>query len=118
MFNWRVQRGKTGTPLFLPQVTPLFAACMGEAWDIALLLLSKGADPNKAATNEDGDVVTSLHIAAASGSIDMCKSLLASGARQDIYTGGGVGCCDFTYFHILMILQHANSPLLDVRKGS
>ena len=52
----KTERGKAGVPFpFLPQVTPLLLACMSKAWDIALLLLSKGADPNKAASDEDGN---------------------------------------------------------------
>ena len=70
-----------------PQATSLLHACYYQAWDIALLLLSKGADPNKTAMKEDGDVVTPLFYAAKFASIDMCKSLLASGARQDIGLG-------------------------------
>ena len=54
----------------------------------ALFLLSKGADPNKAARDIDGDVSTPLWWAAANGSTEVCRSLLASGARQDIDTGG------------------------------
>ena len=61
---------------------------MGKAWNIALLLLSKGADPNKAATDEDGDVWTPLFYAIKHGSIDVCKRLLESGANhwQDPFT--------------------------------
>ena len=71
-------------PPVLTQVTPLLAACMNRAWDLALLLLSKGADPNTAATYEDGKkspIQTPLYLSAVWGSIDVCKSLLASGAR-------------------------------------
>ena len=56
---------------------------MAEAWDIVLLLLSKGADPNKAASDEDGNVQTPLFLAISNGSIDVCRSLLESGAKQD-----------------------------------
>ena len=35
--------------LSFPQVTALFLACRFEAWDLALLLLNNGADPNKGA---------------------------------------------------------------------
>ena len=71
-------------PPVLTQVTPLLAACMNRAWDLALLLLSKGADPNTAATIENGDkspIQTPLYLSAVWGSIDVCKNLLASGAR-------------------------------------
>ena len=63
-------------------------ACRLEAWNSALLLLSKGADPNKAARHWDGYVRTPLWDAARFGSTEVCRSLLGSGARQDIDTGG------------------------------
>ena len=69
-------------------MTPLCLACWFKAWDSALLLLSRGADPNKAAKWIGGDVYTPLLLAAYLGSIEVCKSLLASGARLDIDTGG------------------------------
>ena len=75
------------TSSFLPQATPLFAACMNQAWDLALLLLSKGADPNKAATDKDGESQTPLYHAAKFGSIAVCKALLANRASQDLNTG-------------------------------
>ena len=59
------------------------------------MLLSKGADPNKAAKKrvgyEDGDVSveTPLFHAARRGSTEVVRSLLASGARQDLDSGGG-----------------------------
>ena len=53
------------------------------------MLLSKGADPNKAAEDEDGHTVTPLYMASLHGSTEVVKSLLASGARQDLDTGGG-----------------------------
>ena len=71
-----------------PQATPLFLACMCKAWDSALLLLSKGADPNKAARDKDGDVRTPLLCAISEGSIDICKRLLESGASQDPFISG------------------------------
>ena len=75
-------------PPVLTQVTPLLAACMDRAWDLALLLLSKGADPNTAALDEDGNIkYTPLFLSAVFGSIDVCKSLLASGAREELNTG-------------------------------
>ena len=76
-----------------PQVTPLFIACKEDHSEAALLLLSKGADPNKAAKDDDGDVITPLYmaveIAIETESTEVVKSLLASGARQDLDTGGG-----------------------------
>ena len=68
------------------QVTPLFLACASRSWDSALLLLSKGADPNKTATDKDGNVLTPLSLAITNGSIDVCRSLLESGAKQDPLT--------------------------------
>ena len=59
------------------------------------MLLSKGANPNKAVTwiDEDGeeDVVTPLWWAASNGLTEVVRSLLAHGARQDLDsdTGGG-----------------------------
>ena len=54
------------------------------------MLLSKGADPNKAAIHsEDEDVNTPLYRAAARGNTDVVRSLLERGARQDLDTGGG-----------------------------
>ena len=55
----------------------------------ALFLLSKGADPNKAAKDEDRHVITPLYRASYHGSTEVVRSLLASGARQDLDTGGG-----------------------------
>ena len=65
-----------------------------KAWDSALLLLSKDADPNKAAKWIDRIAVrTPLYYAALRGSTKVCRSLLASGARQDI---GGEYFVDYT----------------------
>ena len=72
-----------------PQATPLFLACWFGADKAALLLLSKGADPNKAAKHGDGEVVTPLFVAAFMGHTEVVKSLLENGARQDLDTGGG-----------------------------
>ena len=67
----------------------MFLACELGADKAALLLLSKGADPNKAAKDVDGYVTTPLYVAAESGSTEVVRSLLASGARQDLDSGGG-----------------------------
>ena len=80
-----------------PQVTPLFVACnVGNpkvgADKAALLLLSKGADPNKAAKQTRQGVtrqVTPLSQAVWRGSTKVVKSLLVSGAKQDLDTGRG-----------------------------
>ena len=74
-------------------MTLLYLACAFQAWDLALLLLSKGADPNKAAGRSYGSVYTPLYWAARYGSTEVCRSLLASGARQDI---GGEYFVDYT----------------------
>ena len=70
------------------QVTPLMVACYAGNSKAAALLLSKGADPNKAARHSSGNVRTPLCYAALYGSTEVCRSLLASGARQDIDIGG------------------------------
>ena len=88
--NWGYKEVSQPPLSLLPQVTPLWLAIRFAALDSALLLLSKGADPNKAARREDGDVFTPLHEAAWRGSTEVCRSLLASGAMQDI--GGGILC--------------------------
>ena len=66
-----------------PQVTPLWFACWCKAWDSAILLLSRGADPNKAKWS-GGYVLTPLYFAAMHGSTDVCRRLLESGARLDL----------------------------------
>ena len=52
---------------------------------------SKGADPNKARWRDSAwwDTCTPLHQAAYHGSIEVCRSLLVSGARQDLDPEGG-----------------------------
>ena len=62
----------------------MYLACYLEAWDAALLLLSRGADPNKATRTRDGDLVSPLYAAAWAGITAVCRNLLSSGARQDI----------------------------------
>ena len=71
----------------------MFLACLLDHSEEAQLLLSKGADPNKAARDGDGEVVTPLYHAAYLGLTEVVRSLLASGARQDLDSGGGeLGC--------------------------
>ena len=67
-----------------PQATPLWLACNSESWESALLLLSKGADPNLPAIwSGDGSVTTPLFWAADEGSLETVRELLKRGARQD-----------------------------------
>ena len=61
----------------------MYLACYSQAWDSALLLLSRGADPNKAAIRSNGEMATPLVYAAWHCSTEVCRRLLASGARQD-----------------------------------
>ena len=56
--------------------------------EAALLLLSKGADPNKAVKDVDGDVTTPLYEAVWHNSTEVVRSLLERKARQDLDTGG------------------------------
>ena len=67
----------------------MFLACLLDHSEEAQLLLSKGADPNKAAKDEYGTVSTPLNQAAYHGFTEVVKSLLERGARQDLDTGGG-----------------------------
>ena len=72
-------------PLSPPQVTPLYLACFYNATNSALLLLSHGADPNNVPRyKDDGSVASSpLYLAALNNNIAVCRSLLASGAKQE-----------------------------------
>ena len=58
-------------------------ACKLKAWDSALLLLRKGANPNLVALQK-ADALTPLFMAAEKGSLEVCQSLLENGARQDL----------------------------------
>ena len=53
----------------------------------ALMLLRRGADPNNGVRLGSEEVWTPLWWAARYGSTEVCRSLLASGARLDV--GGG-----------------------------
>ena len=54
---------------------------MSKTWDSALLLLSKGADPNKAASDGDGNVFTPLFVACELKAWDIALQLLNKGAN-------------------------------------
>ena len=67
-------------------MTPLWLACYYNATNSALLLLSLGADPNIVSRwKRDGSVLYSpLYVAAQNNNPAVCRSLLASGATQDV----------------------------------
>ena len=104
-------------PPLPPQVTPLWLACWigseTDNWDVALWLLSKGANPNKAAklVSKDGvsqfnQVQTPLYWAVDGNSTEVVRSLLANGARQDLNSGGGEIVS--SYF-IIIIVSHISA---------
>ena len=81
-----------------PQVTPLFLACMFNATNSALLLLSLGADPNIVPRYKNGSVASSpLYEAAYYNNPAVCRSLLASGAKQD--AAGSTWNINILHFH-------------------
>ena len=84
-----------------PQVTPLWLACYFTAEESALLLLNRGADPNKGARRSNGFVHTPLYWAAFYNLTAVCKSLLARGARLDL--GGR---------HLLLFCHHRHHHLM------
>ena len=98
----RVQMNSSATKRWVshlpspPQVRPLFLACSLNATNSALLLLSLGADPN--IVSRYGSVVSSpLHRAAFNNNPAVCRSLLASGAKQD--DAGWTWNINILYFH-------------------
>jgi ankyrin repeat protein len=62
------------------KVTPLNSAAAGRHYEIAMLLLERGANPN---IRQEGDFVP-LHSAAMNGQIEMVKILLQYGADKDL----------------------------------
>ena len=73
-------------PLSPLQVTPLYLACLFNSTNSALLLLSIGADPNIVTRYKShGRVdISPLYLAAYHNNPAVCRSLLASGATQDV----------------------------------
>ena len=66
-----------------PQVTPLWIACWFESWESAVLLLSRGADPNLPSISSKYALTTPIWLAAWRGSLETVKELLRHGARLD-----------------------------------
>ena len=109
-----VRQAPSQTP---PQVTPLLLACECRVFESALLLLSRGADPNKAGRWINKVVRTPLYYAFWCNSTAMCRSLLANGARWQQARPGGNTCFFFCHRHhqmqwlfcsslIIIICQH------------
>ena len=83
-------RGERVPPSPLPpgQATPLYLACLYQHWDLADLLLQRGADPNIAATETGGlggtRQMSPLYLAAGQGQLDTVSSLIAAGATNSL----------------------------------
>lgn len=73
------------------KVTPLNSAAAGRHYEIAMLLLEKGANPN---IRQEGDFVP-LHSAAMNGQIEMVKLLLQYGADKDAKSADGKTAHDY-----------------------
>lgn len=73
------------------KVTPLHSAAAGRHYEIAMLLLERGANPN---LRQEGDFVP-LHSAAMNGQIEMVKVLLQYGADKDLTSADGKAARDF-----------------------
>ena len=67
------------------KVTPLNSATAGRHYEIAMLLLERGANPNM---RQSGDFVP-LHAAAQNGQIEMVKILLQYGADKELKSADG-----------------------------
>ena len=87
-----------------PQVTPLWLACHCQGEESVLLLLNRGADPNKGAGWSDGSVQTPLWLAAFYNLTAVCKSLLARGARLDLGGRHLLLFCHHHHHHLMIIL--------------
>ena len=83
-----------------PQATPLYLACCFKSWESALLLLSRGADPNRPAIHTTGSY-TPLYWVAWRGSLETARELLKHGARQDV---GGENFCDHSLLRLTVLL--------------
>jgi ankyrin repeat protein len=73
------------------KVTPLNSAAAGRHYEIAMLLLERGANPNM---RQSGDFVP-LHAAAQNGQIEMVKILLQYGADKDLKSADGKTARDY-----------------------
>ena len=94
-----------------PQVTPLWLACYFFAEESALLLLNRGADPNKGARRSDGSVLTPLFWAAFHNLTAVCKSLLARGARLDLGGRHLLLFCHQRHHHLMIIWLISSAKL-------
>ena len=93
----------------IDRITPLIAATIGGYYDIAKLLLDKGADPNTAANIG----ITPLYIAAQNGHVNIVELLLKSGANADFITDEGA-----TPLYIAAQNGHINIVELLLKSGA
>jgi len=77
------------------KVTPLHSTAAGRHYEITMLLLERGANPN---LRQEGDFVP-LHSAAQNGQIEMVKILLQYGADKDLKSLDGKTARDFALEH-------------------
>lgn len=73
------------------KVSPLNSAAAGRHYEIALLLLERGANPNM----RQADDFVPLHSAAQNGQIEMVKALIQYGADKDLKSADGRTARDF-----------------------